>query len=86
MSDVTYINSGTRNDAIEKLVEMMDSLVGVDESRVKYVRFERRPIINDAGADLVVRNGATITEGGHDEIGIGYSIQFNVYHEKGETK
>lgn len=85
--DVTYLHCGTRDDAIEKLVEMMDALVGVKDSKVQYVRFERRPIIDDSGADLVVRDGVTLAEGGHDEIGIGYEIKFNVMHDKeGETK
>lgn len=81
--NVTYLHCGTRNDAIEKLVEMMDALVGVKDNKVQYVRFERRPLIDDSGAELVVRDGATVTEGGQDEIGIGYSIKFNIYHDKG---
>lgn len=80
--DVTYLHCGTRNDAIEKLVEMMDALVGIKDEKVQYVRFERRPIINDAGADLIVKGGVTLAEGGHKEIGIGYEIKFNVMHDQ----
>ena len=82
MTDVTYINNGTKDDAIELMVEMMASLVGIDERYVQYVRFEKRPLIDDSGADLVVKDGATITEGGQREVGVAYSIEFSIWHPK----